>query len=206
YLIINNFQATRGILVLGKHASISDKLRDDIEKDNKVDIVHVSDNRDETIRQVSQYIGKIVDPNFVLDDQRWKTYESHVNITEHQKERRLNRHGDSSHYTSDSIYYRFNYPKKQDGTIDERYAANQDRNRDGGPDMRMIHNKTQQAQEQHLNQDGSNDMRNKEHREQLIDVTGHHTNTDGSLDMRFKENKEESSPTSPSIVNNEQNT
>ncbi|CAF1084908.1 unnamed protein product [Adineta ricciae] len=49
-------------------------------------------------------------------------------------------------------------------------------------------------------------MRNKEHREQLIDVTGHHTNTDGSLDMRFKENKEESSPTSPSIVNNEQNT
>ncbi|CAF1395999.1 unnamed protein product [Adineta ricciae] len=199
-------QATRGILVLGKHASISDKLRDDIEKDNKVDIVHVSDNRDETIRQVSQYIGKIVDPNFVLDDQRWKTYESHVNITEHQKERRLNRHGDSSHYTSDSIYYRFNYPKKQDGTIDERYAANQDRNRDGGPDMRMIHNKTQQAQEQHLNQDGSNDMRNKEHREQLIDVTGHHTNTDGSLDMRFKENKEESSPTSPSIVNNEQNT
>ncbi|CAF0901740.1 unnamed protein product [Adineta steineri] len=199
-------KATRGILVLGEHATLSPTLRADIGRDNKVDIVQMKNNRDEVVGHVTQLIGQTIDSNFVPDDNKWKTYEPHVSTSVNTKERRLNRHGENPHYTCDSTYHRFVHPRKQDGTIDERYEANQDRNKDGGPDMRVAHNKTQQAQEQHLNEDGTEDMRNQEHREQLVDTTGHHLNADGSLDMRFNENKAEMSPNSSTGVINEQTT
>jgi hypothetical protein len=176
------------MLVLGPDANISDKLRADIEKDNKVDIVQVKNDRADVVRQMTQHIGKIIDKNFVPDDKHWETYQRCVTSTENSQERRPDRHGENATYTCNSTYHQFHHPQKSNGTIDERFEANRDRNKDGGPDMRMLHNKSNQAQEQHLNDDGSEDMRSKEHREELVDETGHHLNVNGTLDMRCKEN------------------
>ncbi|CAF3888578.1 unnamed protein product [Rotaria sp. Silwood1] len=197
-------KATRGILVLGENATISDKLRADIEKDNKVDIVQIQNDRNSVVRAVTQHIGKIINKDFVPDDKRWDTYRSNVSSTEKSKEMRANPHGENQKYTCTSTYHQFNYPRKQDGTIDERYEANRDRNKDGGPDMRMVHNKSKETQKQHLNVDGSEDMRSKEHREDLIDETGHHLNVDRSRDMRCKENQTETSTNISSVSNNDQ--
>ncbi|CAF2957544.1 unnamed protein product [Rotaria sp. Silwood2] len=197
-------KATRGILVLGENATISDKLRADIEKDNKVDIVQMQKDQTNVIRDVSQHIGRIIDKNFAPDDKRWEAYKSHVTSTEYPKERRPNPYGENDRYTCNSTYHQFNYPRKQDGTVDERYEANRDRNKDGVPDMRMVHNKSKQAQIQHLNEDRSEDMRSKEHREELVDETGHRLNVDESLDMRCKENKVDTPTNTSSDSNNGQ--
>lgn len=168
---------------------MSDRLRADIEKDGKVDIVQLGNNREEAIRQAAQHIGKTIDQDFKLNDQRWETYQPHVKCEERIRERKQNPHGNNSTYTCNNTRYHFNHPRKADGTIDERFVANRDRNQDGGPDMRMIHNRTEQAQHEHLNQDGADDMRVKDHRKELVDTKGHHLNKDGSRDMRYRENQ-----------------
>ncbi|UJR19713.1 hypothetical protein I4U23_022847 [Adineta vaga] len=199
-------KATRGILVLGKHARISDSLRAIIDKDGKVDIIQMKNDQGNTIRDVTQSIGKLIDQNFVPDDKRWETYKPHVTSTKNPRERRQNPYGENSKYMCDSNYHHFNYPRKQDGTVDERYAANQDRNKYGDPDMRMVHtNKSRQTQEQHLNEDGSEDMRAKEHRERLVNETGHRLNVDGTLDKRCEENKIEA-PINTSLGNDNNQT
>ena len=183
------FQAARGILVLGEGATISNSLRDQIQQEGKVDIVQVGQDRKQTVREVTQYFGKMIDPNFVPDDNRWRTYADHVRSNERLAQHRSNPHGDRPTYTTDGMLYRFEHPRKQDDTIDKRYAANRDRNLNGDPDMRMAHNKTQRAQHEHLNENGSEDMRTAEHRERLVDELGHRLNTNGTLDMRCSENQ-----------------
>ncbi len=200
------FQATRGILVLGPEASISNKLRADIEKENKVDIVQITNNQADVVREMTQYIGKIIKKGFVPDDKRYEIYQRFVSSTENSQERRPNRHGKNDTYTCNSTYHRFEHPRTQDGKVDERYEANRDRNKDGGPDMRVVDNKTKEAQEQHLNEDGSDDMRSKEHREQLVDETGHHLNLDGTRDMRCNENTTDAPTNTSSDGNNGQTT
>ena len=59
--------------------------------------------------------------------------------------------------------------------------------------MRIPHNRTQRAQREHLNEDGSEDMRSTEHRESLVDDSGHRLNTDGKPDMRCAENQPKTS-------------
>jgi hypothetical protein len=192
--------------VLGPNASIGDKLRADIEKDGKVDIVQIQKDRASAVRDMAQHIGKIIDKNFVPDEKRWETYKNYVDSNGIAQERRPDPHGKDGTYTRDSNYHRFNYPRKEDGTIDERFEANRDRNKDGGPDMRMLHNKTQQAQEQHLNEDESEDMRSKEHRKQLVDETGHRLNVDETPDMRCKENTTDAPTTTATDGNTTQTT
>lgn len=179
-------------------------MRADIEKDNRVDIVQIQNDHDSVVRNVAKHIGKTIDQNFVPDDRRWETYKSHVSTTEKSKEMRANPYGENQKYASNSTYHHFNFPRKQDGTVDERYEANQDRNRDGGPDMRMVHNKTKQAREQHLNVDGTDDMRSSEHRTELTDSTDHRLNVDGSRDMRCKENQTDTSTNISPVHSNDQ--
>jgi hypothetical protein len=155
---------------------------------------------------VALHIGKLIDKNFVPNDKNWETYKPFVKSTEFPKERKPDPYGKNGTYTCNSTYHQFNHPRKEDGTIDERYKANQDRNKDGDPDMRMAHNKSQQAQEQHLNKDGSEDMRSKEHREGLVDETGHRLNADKTLDKRCNENKVDAPSNPPSDVINGETT
>ena len=152
-------------------------------------IIQVKDDRSTAVREVTQHIGRMIDKDFVPNDNRWEAYQRYVSSTVREQERRPNRHGQNNTYTCKSTYHRFEHPRKADGTIDERFAANRDRNKDGEADMRVAHNKSTQAQEEQLNEDGSPDMRAKEHRGDLVDESGHRLNEDGTRDMRYQENQ-----------------
>jgi hypothetical protein len=155
---------------------------------------------------MTQHIGKVIQKDFVPDDKRYETYQGFVSSTDNSQERRPNRHGENNTYTCNSTYHRFEHPRRQDGKVDERYEANRDRNQDGGPDMRVVHNKTKEAQEQHLKENGLDDMRSKEHREQLVDETGHRLNVGETRDMRCKENTTDAPTNTSSDGNNGQTT
>ena len=155
--------------------------------------MQLGQDRNQSVRDVAQYFGKMIDPKFVPDDNRFNTNKSHVRRDERSAEQRPNPHGAHPTYTVNGTYHRFEHPRKQDGTIDERYTANRDRNQNGDPDMRIPHNRTQRAQREHLNEDGSENMRSMEHRESLVDDSGHRLNTDGTPDMRCAENQPKTS-------------